>query len=176
MTYWCSIWKFKWPVNQSLNGDLAILHVAFNCMRNQDISESSCETSITTWFDWVTRTKERADSVQREKNPANLRKHLPNQVPSAALKEVWSKRLIITPRASLTEWWNEASMRPVNRVSAAWSNRIEDSATTRKQDPRRTSVIFWHSLSTAAYQPKSAFDGMSNGHELKVERKQQWRR
>jgi len=29
-THWCSIWKLRWPVNQSLNHDFSTLHVAFN--------------------------------------------------------------------------------------------------------------------------------------------------
>lgn len=138
--YWCSIWKFKWPVNQSLNADLLMLHVAFNCMRNQDISESSCETSMTTWFDWVTRTNEKADGDGRVDSRWFQGKPTePSTFRSSERRE--KRKLSSARRASLTEWWNEVSMRRASRVSVGWSSRIEYSATTEKQDPKSTSVL-----------------------------------
>lgn len=40
ITYWCSIWKFKCPVNQSLKKDCSILQVATIC---KEISFISCK-------------------------------------------------------------------------------------------------------------------------------------
>lgn len=48
-TYWCSIWKLRWPVNQSLNGEESTLQVVASWRENQS-SSFSFSTLIGKWL------------------------------------------------------------------------------------------------------------------------------
>ena len=56
-TYWCSIWKLRCPVNQSLNSDFSTLHVADSCISSH-VTWRSCSIVIGRWFDWLTHTNQ----------------------------------------------------------------------------------------------------------------------
>lgn len=56
-THWCSIWKLRWPENQSLKKDWSTLHVAFSCAVTQSSSWSRL-MSMGMWFIWVVHTNQ----------------------------------------------------------------------------------------------------------------------
>lgn len=56
-TYWCSIWKFRWPVNQSLKKDFSMSQVAFICSFSQGLA-SSVLIFMGIWFDWDTHVNQ----------------------------------------------------------------------------------------------------------------------
>lgn len=53
-TYWCSIWKFKCPVNQSLNQEWSTLHVAWS-WNNKWVHVEALDSflSLLVWRLWV---------------------------------------------------------------------------------------------------------------------------
>ena len=57
VTYWCSIWKFRCPVNQSLKKERSTLQVACICSLTHG-SASSALTSMGTWLDWATQVNQ----------------------------------------------------------------------------------------------------------------------
>ena len=71
-THWCSIWKFRCPVNQSLKIPWSTLHVEFNCDVNQS-SFLSISTFIGIWLICVTQTNQWLSiNLKREKNSTVL--------------------------------------------------------------------------------------------------------
>lgn len=56
-SHWCSIWKLRCPVNQSLKKDFSISQVAFiwSLIHGSAVSRSM---SIGMWFDWLTHVNQ----------------------------------------------------------------------------------------------------------------------
>ena len=61
LSYWCSIWKFRCPANQSLKNDFSTSQVAANWSFNQGFSESY-SISIGIWLDCATHANQ-VDSI-----------------------------------------------------------------------------------------------------------------
>lgn len=70
-SYWCSIWKLRCPVNQSLKKDCSISQVAFiwSLIHGSAVSRSM---SIGMWFDWLTQVNQWLSSTLTFKNTLAL--------------------------------------------------------------------------------------------------------
>ena len=64
-TYWCSIWKLRCPVNQSLNQLGDTLHVEIVCDVTQSFSWSRA-ISIGIWFICVTNTNQKLSNILQQ--------------------------------------------------------------------------------------------------------------